>query len=355
MGYTYSGDAVLGVSLNVNTPKPLDIRAVVNSTQDLYSIPESTAYIGMTVANIADGNIYMLIDKSNINNKSGWKASYESIQIIACTDEEYKQWLENTEINGEMFTPKVETLPFIHANTYYYLYENSDSQEYYVTKSWIEEALGNKASSGDVESIQISITSRLNELGSNLTTLENKVKTDVETIYTHLEDNYYNIESIDESLSNINEDLKNNYVTKESLRGDQLEGEDNFVFVTQKQYEDDQTLLNQEIDNLKEKSIKTNDNAVLNSLKATSIKVNDKEVATTKEINELPKHITLTDDEYKNLENKDPNTYYYIQQPDGDYGWVTINQLNAKLEYLIDQLNNKFPDLKLTLNPQSES
>jgi hypothetical protein len=40
MGYTYSGDAVLGVSLNVNTPKPLDIRAVVNSTVDLYSIPE---------------------------------------------------------------------------------------------------------------------------------------------------------------------------------------------------------------------------------------------------------------------------------------------------------------------------
>jgi hypothetical protein len=44
----------------------------------------------MTVANIADGNIYMLVDKSNINNKSGWRASYESIQIIACTAEEYK-------------------------------------------------------------------------------------------------------------------------------------------------------------------------------------------------------------------------------------------------------------------------
>lgn len=176
MGYIYSGDAVLGVSLNVNTPKPLDIRAVVSSTQDLYSIPESTAYVGMTVANIADGNIYMLIDKSNITNKLGWKASYESIQIIACTHEEYKQWLENTEINGEMFSPKEEALPFIHANTYYYLYEDSivekdedgnvikDSQEYYVTRSWIEEALKNKANSGDVETI----TSGLNELNSNI-------------------------------------------------------------------------------------------------------------------------------------------------------------------------------------------
>ena len=31
-----------------------------------------------------------VIDESNINNKSGWRASYESIQIIACTAEEYK-------------------------------------------------------------------------------------------------------------------------------------------------------------------------------------------------------------------------------------------------------------------------
>jgi hypothetical protein len=45
----------------------------------LYNIPEKSAYQGMTVANINDGNLYMLIDKSKIAEKAGWKASYESI------------------------------------------------------------------------------------------------------------------------------------------------------------------------------------------------------------------------------------------------------------------------------------
>jgi hypothetical protein len=45
----------------------------------------------MTVSNIDNGNIYMLVDKSKINEKAGWKASYESIQIIACTYAEYKE------------------------------------------------------------------------------------------------------------------------------------------------------------------------------------------------------------------------------------------------------------------------
>ena len=46
----------------------------------------------MTVANIDNGNIYMLVDKSKIDQKAGWKASYESIQIITCSYQEYKKW-----------------------------------------------------------------------------------------------------------------------------------------------------------------------------------------------------------------------------------------------------------------------
>ena len=79
MGYKYIGDSVLGLSLTVNAPKPLDSRTVVDNLQQLYDIPEATAYQGMTVANIANGNIYMLVDKAKINEKAGWKASYESI------------------------------------------------------------------------------------------------------------------------------------------------------------------------------------------------------------------------------------------------------------------------------------
>ena len=79
MGYKYTGDSVLGLSLTIDTPKPLDSRTVVDNLQQLYDIPAATAYQGMTVANIANGNIYMLVDKNKINEKAGWKASYESI------------------------------------------------------------------------------------------------------------------------------------------------------------------------------------------------------------------------------------------------------------------------------------
>nr|UVX55559.1 MAG: hypothetical protein [Bacteriophage sp.]UWG93908.1 MAG: hypothetical protein [Bacteriophage sp.]DAE31172.1 MAG TPA: hypothetical protein [virus sp. ctML55]DAW92027.1 MAG TPA: hypothetical protein [Bacteriophage sp.] len=79
MAFKYTGDATLGVALTVETPKPLDNRTVVNNLDELYSIPEKYAYQGMTVANIDNGNIYMLIDKSKIKYKEGWKASYESI------------------------------------------------------------------------------------------------------------------------------------------------------------------------------------------------------------------------------------------------------------------------------------
>ncbi|MGN0966704.1 MAG: hypothetical protein ACI4OP_03820 [Candidatus Coprovivens sp.] len=79
MAFKYIGDAALGVGLTVETPKPLDNRTVVANLSELYSIPEKYAYQGMTVSNIDNGNIYMLLDKSKIGQKEGWKASYESI------------------------------------------------------------------------------------------------------------------------------------------------------------------------------------------------------------------------------------------------------------------------------------
>lgn len=236
MGYTYGGDATLGISFNVNTPKPLDIRAVVNSTKDLYEIPSDNAYIGMTVANIADGNIYMLIDKSNINNKTGWRASYESIQIIACSALEYKTWLDNTNINGEMFSPKDESIPFIHSNTYYYIYEETGyvskdeegnsvllENQYYITKQWIEEALATKANTGITDDLYYNIANLRNDLENQSNNLKENYNTSIQ-----IETNYYKKEHIDQNIylkSEVytKEEIDNLFVTKESLRGDSLE------------------------------------------------------------------------------------------------------------------------------------
>lgn len=134
MAFKYTGDATLGVALTVETPKPLDNRTVVDNLDELYSIPEKYAYQGMTVSNIDNGNIYMLVDKSKIKYKEGWKASYESIQIITCTEAEYKEWSENT---TEDFKPIDENKTYLHAETYYYIYEDSlDDDQFYLSAEW---------------------------------------------------------------------------------------------------------------------------------------------------------------------------------------------------------------------------
>lgn len=343
MGYKYSGDAILGVSLSVNTPKPLDSRSVVNNLTDLYNIPENTAYQGMTVANLSNGNIYMLVDKSKIKEKAGWKASYESIQIISCTEAEYKEWEANT---TENYSPIDETKSFLHQDTYYYIYEDSLTPEteaqQYLSRAWgesIEESLGKKASSDSVI----------------------KVIQDIDTINTNIQDNYLTKDSIIETFASkellntqLEETLSNYYtkektdevfVTKESLRGGIEGDEDNFVFVTQTQYSEDQEKIQSELD----KTIKTDGQGQLDSLSLNSIIVGEIKspeeelvVAVTNEglkigedllakQSEIPILETISESDYKSKQEAgelDENVYYYIyDMSDEKLAYVTQSAL----------------------------
>ena len=174
MGYKYTGDSVLGLSLTVNAPKPLDSRTVVDNLQQLYDIPSATAYQGMTVANIANGNIYMLVDKSKMNEKAGWKASYESIQIITCTEAEYNIWKENT---NDDFTPINGDLTYLHPDTYYYIYEDSIENKgvYYVSSKEFEklqDQVNSKASNSGLEELSASFSKFKSDVTSTYVTTE---------------------------------------------------------------------------------------------------------------------------------------------------------------------------------------
>jgi hypothetical protein len=57
----------------------LDTRTVVSATKDLYEVPKGQAYRGMTISNLEDGNIYMLIDENKINKSEGWKSSQSAL------------------------------------------------------------------------------------------------------------------------------------------------------------------------------------------------------------------------------------------------------------------------------------
>lgn len=332
MAFKYTGDATLGVGLTVETPKPLDNRTVVDNLEELYSIPERYAYQGMTVSNIDNGNIYMLIDKSKIKYKEGWKASYESIQIIACTEAEYKEWSANT---TEDFKPIDENKTYLHAETYYYIYEDSlDDNQFYLSAEWgkkIEEQLKQKALNTTVVQIRndldqtiqnLSKYATLEELTANYAPKADLDLEDPESLLSKALSNHYTKQETDDI-----------FVTKESLRGEGMEGDD-FVFVTKKQYDEDQQAIQSELD----KTLKVDRDGSLESITVGQIKspviegegqlvvdvksdglfVGEDQFAM---MSDVPNLVTLTEEEYLKLVEDgtlEPDTYYYVYDVTND-------------------------------------
>jgi hypothetical protein len=232
--YKFIGDSILNASFTVQVPKPLDNRTVVANIYELYSIPPAYAYEGMTVANIDNGNIYMLVNKSKIGEKAGWKASYESIQIIACELREYKEWQANT---NELFQPIDELKEYLHQDTYYYIYEDSldgqeELQEYVRRSDWMEllnEVTNSRATMGQLIAAIRAEYASLEYANSTFAPLTMFDTDDPESYISELIANYYTKEEANEK-----------FVTIESLQDD-----DNFIFVTNERYSTDQEILTQ--------------------------------------------------------------------------------------------------------------
>lgn len=358
MGFKYQGDSTIGVSLTVQTPKPLDTRLVVDTRADLYSIPAKYAYNGMPVVCVADGNIYTLIDKNKIGEAVGWKASYESIQIITCTEQEYKKWQDNTNPD---FTPKDDSQTWLHQDTYYYIYEESisDKGQYYVSYTQFEDLtnqVNKKATISALNSLSEKTDKALQDLAKVYATLNDIDSSNPESKLSKTLDNYYTKQKVDDT-----------FVTKESLRGDGIEG-DNFVFVTKAQYDTDQESLQTFKTNTEtalSNKVDTNSDATLHSLTTNTIQyeTNSLNLGTNLEYNgdiiakekNVPKILVLDQKEYQKLvenTNEDftpkddtqeyihEDTYYYIREDsieDKGYHYVLYSQF----EDLTNQVNKK--------------
>lgn len=322
MGFKYQGDSTIGVSLTVQTPKPLDTRLVVDTRADLYNIPAKYAYNGMPVVCVADGNIYTLIDKNKIGEAIGWKASYEAIQIITCTEQEYKKWQDNTNPD---FTPKDDSQTWLHQDTYYYIYEESisDKGQYYVSYTQFEDLtnqVNKKATISALNSLSEKTDKALQDLAKVYATLDDIDSSNPESKLSKTLDNYYTKQNVDDT-----------FVTKESLRGDGIEG-DNFVFVTKSQYDADQQSLNQykeETTNQINTKVTTNSKAQLKSITnegttlsiGQQVAINGEKVALDKDV---PKIVVMDQQEYDGLEIKDPDVYYMTHgEKDNDSGIIT--------------------------------
>ena len=335
--YKYTGDSILNASFTVQVPKPLDNRTVVNNITELYSIPSTYAYPGMTVANIDNGNIYMLVDKSKINQKAGWKASYESIQIITCSYQEYKELEQNT---NELFQPINDTKEYLHQDTYYYIYEETlplgdINQEYVKRSDWQDllNKVANKASNNSV----ITINQKLAQIINDYATKQFVI------------DSYAPLSMFD--LNNAESFIATNFFTKEEtlekfvkfsdLSGGEDIGENDFIFVTVSKYQADQKVLEQYkqgIANELANCLKVGEDGELDSITVGQIKskkINDKQLVIDitpqgmsiagdpiAKLSDVPNHITITKEEYDTLvENSqvNPDAYYLIIGDDDTY------------------------------------
>lgn len=342
--YKYIGDSILNASFTVQVPKPLDNRTVVNNIYELYSIPAAYAYLGMTVANIDNGNIYMLVDKTKINEKAGWKASYESIQILTCTYAEYKEWEQNT---NELFQPIDESKEYLHQDTYYYIYEDSlpgseENQEYVKRSDWAEllNVVSGKASNDGL--------ARTNQMVAEI--IENYATK------TFVTQGYAPLSMFD--LENDNSFISTNFFTKtealekfvkfSDLSGDDP-GEGDFIFVTASRYETDQEALAQYQADLAEELTHflrvgadgELGNVIISQIKSPAVNNQQLVVNVTPEgfkvgndrfamLSDVPPHITLTKAEYDELvanDQVDENVYYHITGDDDTY--VLQSELEA--------------------------
>ena len=334
--YKYIGDSILNASFTVQVPKPLDNRTVVNNIHELYSIPAAYAYLGMTVANIDNGNIYMLVDKTKINQKAGWKASYESIQIITCSYQEYKEWEQNT---NELFQPIDDTKEYLHQDTYYYIYEESlpledINQEYVKRSDWQEllNQVATKASNNAVIAINQTLAQIVNDYATKQFVIDG---------YAPL--SMFNLNST-ESFIRTNfftkEESLEKFVKFSDLSGDDP-GEGDFIFVTASRYETDQEALTQYKQDLAEELthfLRVGDDGELGNVVISQIKspvVNNEQlvVNVTSEgfkvgddrfamLSDVPPHVTLTKEQYDALvknDEVDPDTYYHIVGDDDTY------------------------------------
>ena len=321
----YTGDSLLGVSFEMQTPKPLDNRLVIDTKKELYEINPNTAYEGMLVTCIADGFTYMLKDKSKINSSDGWKSV--AIQIVSLTKAEFDQRQENT--NSD-YTPIDDKIPYLDKDVYYYIYEDSMSEvgDFYVTQDQFDQLnklIGSKADTQALKAFKQETNDNFSSLSTQYVPVSFLDGTGKGTLSAILA-NYYTKEVAD-----------NTFLTRDDFGG---EGTD-LSFVKTNDYESDMETINQTLAN----KIDTRSDAELSSLTTNTITLNNKQIAVQSEglyfdnkrlaeTEEVPDWTCISHQQYLQMLNdgKLKEGKYYLTYGDDidDSGYITMTNLEQK-------------------------
>lgn len=333
----YTGDSLLGVSFEMQTPKPLDNRLVIDTKKELYEINPNTAYEGMLVTCIADGFTYMLKDKSKINSSDGWKSV--AIQIVSLTKAEFDQRKENT--NSD-YTPIDDKIPYLDKDVYYYIYEDSMSEvgDFYVTQdqfNQLSKLIGLKADTSTLDTFKQETNGKFSDLSNQYVPLSFLAGTGKGTLSATLA-SYYTKQEAD-----------GKFLTREDFGGDT-----DLSFVKTDQYESAMETINQTLTN----KIDSGSDAELTSLRTNTIELNNKQITVQPqglyfgdkrlaEIEEVPDWICIPHQQYLQMLNdgKLEEGKYYLTYGDDidDSGYITMTNLEQKYmsvrnaESIIDQ------------------
>ena len=321
----YTGDSLLGVSFEMQTPKPLDNRLVIDTKKELYEINPNTAYEGMLVTCIADGFTYMLKDKSKINSSDGWKSV--AIQIVSLTKAEFDQRKENT--NSD-YTPIDDKIPYLDKDVYYYIYEDSMSEvgDFYVTQdqfNQLSELLRLKADTQALKAFKQETESNFNSLSHQYVPLSFLAGTGEGTLSAILA-SYYT-----------KQDADGKFLTREDFGG---EGTD-LSFVKTDEYKSYKETINQTLAD----KIDSGSDAELRSLTTNTITLNNKQITVQSdglhfdnkrlaETEEVPDWTCISHQQYLQMlnEGKLKEGKYYLTYGDDidDSGYITMTNLEQK-------------------------
>lgn len=367
------GNILITDSFEVTDDIPLDIRFVRENLEELYALPVKVCYPGMGVIVNSLSSLYILrkpaegviFNQEYIANPNNWKCP-EDLVTVALTRQAY------------------ESLEEINPNVFYYIYEDEItrtqepkreefltdeefekafqewvdslktlSQEY-MSASWgvdIENKLAKKASSQSVSLLMAEIENiKGNGNNPSLETLNNSIQElqakdeSIKEVLDKVLVTYEDVEQgrlvdVEKEVASVKEDLSN-YVTKDYIQ----DASNEFIFVKESDYQQDQENLKQELSNQIETkevittSLQVSDKII--SVEDGALSVDSQVIAL---VDDIPVLEVLTQKKYDELEKQgtlDEETYYYTY--DGDVRLVTSTDLAKESAKLQQQINVLF-------------
>lgn len=356
-------------SFEVTTDKPLDVRFVRETINDLLSLPVSVCYEGMGVIVNSLSSLYILkhtedvLTQEYVSDINNWKCP-EDLVTVAMTKTDYDNLEEKNPnvfyyIYEEEFTltkpPRREEYEtdedFENARIAWEEQVKSLDQQY-VSASWgieIENLLSKKASNESVNLLKNEINAikgdvegpSLGTLGTSIVELQSKTQ----TLESNTQTNSDRIKDLETDVSGIEQSLSK-YVTKTELQDETQE----FIFVKTSKYEDDKNTFSQQLaSKVETEEVTTTDlNTITFNLNNTEIKIVDEHLTVDDNpvafSDDLIKVEVLTQSDYNNKEAQgeiDDEVYYYTYEDENPMA------TKAELQKALDRISTLETNLML--------